>query len=289
MRTTTMREANEKLPQRGGMLPAERRRRIFERILAQHTVSVSELTEAFGVSAMTIRRDLQALEEEGVVEAVHGGAKSTAQSPFELSFAQRELVEADAKRAIGRLAAGLVRDGETVALDASTTTLQVARHLSYRQRLTVVTNGIKGAAELGNRPGIEVIVTGGQLHQTASLVGPFAKATLERLRVDWLFLSGTGISDEFELCGPSELDAEIKVRMLAIARNAVLVADATKFGRYSYVRVASLSQIHRVVTDGRIPAKWIEAIERSGPRLHVAQVGHDGSRDYPFNHDENRH
>jgi DeoR family fructose operon transcriptional repressor len=277
---TTIRETNEKPPRRhGGVLPAERRRRIFERILAKHTVSVSELAESFGVSAMTIRRDLQALEEEGMVQAVHGGAKSTPQSPFELSFAQRELVEADAKRAIGRLAAGLVRDGETVALDGSTTTLQVARYLSYRQQLTVVTNGIKVAAELGNRPGIEVIVTGGQLHQTASLVGPFAKATLERLRVDWLFLSGTGISDEFELCGPSEFDAEIKVAMMAIARNAVLVADATKFGRYSYVRVASLSQIQRVVTDGRIPAKWVETVELSGVRLDVAKVDHNGPRD----------
>lgn len=257
-----------------GKLPAERRRRIIDIILARHTVSVAELAETFNVSAMTIRRDLQLLEEEGLVEAVHGGARSSSQSPFELSFARRELVEVEAKRAIGKMAADLVCDGDSVALDGSTTTLQVARNLVQRKRLTVVTNGIKAAAELGNRPGIEVIVTGGQLHQTASLVGPFARTTLEHLRVDWLFLSGTGISDELELCGPSEFDAEIKGAMMDIARQVVLVADATKFGRYSYVRVAALSRIHHVVTDDRISDQWAEAITNAGAKLHVAALDH---------------
>ncbi|HEX5499455.1 MAG TPA: DeoR/GlpR family DNA-binding transcription regulator [Thermomicrobiales bacterium] len=252
------------------LLPTERRQRVFEVILARHTVSVAELAERFAVSAMTIRRDLQALEEQGLVESVHGGAKPSTQNPFELSFAQRELADADAKRAIGALAAGFVQDGEAIALDASTTTLQVARNLVGRQRVTVVTNGIKTAAELGARPGIEVIVTGGQLHQTASLVGPFARATLERLRVDWLFFSVTGISDQLALMGPSEFDAEAKAAMMTIARRVVLVADATKFGRDSYVRVAPLANVHDLVTDARIDAAWRELIIEAGVRLHVA-------------------
>lgn len=251
-------------------VPAERRRRLFEIVRAHHTVSVIELAETFNVSAMTIRRDLYLLQQEGLVEAVHGGARSSSQSPFELSFAQRELVDVDAKRAIGRLAAGLVGDGDAVALDGSTTTIQVARELVRCRDLTVVTNGIKAAAELGNRAGIEVVVTGGQLHQTASLVGPFARATLEQLRVDRLFLSVTGISDQCDLRGPSELDAEIKAAMMEIAREVVLVADATKFGRDSYVRVATLSRIHHVVTDDRLPAEWAKRIQAAGARVHLA-------------------
>lgn len=257
------------------LLPAERRRRIFEAVLARHTVSVAELAERFDVSAMTIRRDLQALAEEGLVEAVHGGAKPSSRTPFELSFAQRELVEAGAKRAIGRAAAELVADGEAVALDASTTTLQVARNLAGRSRLTVVTNGIKTAAELGNRPGITVVVTGGELHQTASLVGPYARAMLERMRVDWLFLSVTGVTDGLELTGPSEFDAETKEAMLAAARRVVLVADATKFGRNSYVRVAPLARVHEVVTDARLPAEWQERIQQAGSKLTLADPGVD--------------
>ncbi|MCD6032136.1 MAG: DeoR-family transcriptional regulator, partial [Thermomicrobiales bacterium] len=220
----------------------------------------TELAELFDVSPMTIRRDLQALEEQGLVEAVHGGARSSLQSPFELSFAQRELVNAESKRAIGRLAASLVSDGEAVALDASTTTVQVARNLVGRRRVTVVTNGIMAAAELGHRPGIDVIVTGGQLHQTASLVGPFARATIEQLRVDWLFFSVTGITEDLVLTGPSEFDAETKLALMSIARRVVLVADSTKFGRDSYVRVAPLGAVHD------------ERIETSEAQLHQAAI-----------------
>ncbi len=256
----------------GGLLQAERRQRIFEEVLARHTVSVTDLATRFDVSAMTVRRDLQALEEQGLVESVHGGAKTSNQNPFELSFAQRELAGVDAKRAIGRTAAALVGDGETVALDASTTTLQVARNLIARQPLTVVTNGIKTAAELGHRPGIDVIVTGGNLLQTASLVGPFARATLERLRVDWLFFSVTGVSDRLELTGPSDLDAEMKGAMLAIARRVVLVADSSKLGRGSYVRVAGPGDLHDVVTDSGISPEWAARVTDAGIRLHVAPL-----------------
>ena len=257
----------------GSLLPVERRQRVFEVVLARHTVAVTELAELFDVSPMTIRRDLQTLEEQGLVEAVHGGARSSWQSPFELSFAQRELVDVEAKRAIGRLAATLVSDGDAVALDASTTTVQVARNLVGRRRVTVVTNGIKAAAELGHRPGIDVIVTGGQLHQTASLVGPFARATIEQLRVDWLFFSVTGITSDLALMGPSEFDAETKAAMMGIARRVVLVADSAKFGRDSYVRVAPLSAVHDIVTDTGLPPEWIEQIEASETRLHMAAVG----------------
>jgi DeoR family fructose operon transcriptional repressor len=261
------------------LLPAERRQRVFEMVLARHTVAVTELAELFDVSSMTIRRDLQALEEQGLVEAVHGGARSSLQSPFELSFAQRELVNAEAKRAIGRLAASLVSDGEAIALDASTTTVQVARNLAGR-RVTVVTNGIKAAAELGHRPGIDVIVTGGQLHQTASLVGPFARATIEQLRVDWLFFSVTGITDDLALTGPSEFDAETKAALMGIARRVVLVADSTKFGRESYVRVAPLSAVHDVVTDMDLSSQWVEQIEEVEAQLHLVAIN-GGSQALP--------
>ncbi len=255
------------------LLPAERRQRVFEIVLARHTVAVSELAELFDVSPMTIRRDLQALEEQGLVESVHGGARSSMLSPFELSFTQRELVDADAKRAIGRVAASLVADGETVALDGSTTTVQVARNLASRRYLTVVTNGIKAAMELGHRPGIDVILTGGQLHHSASLVGPFTRATIEQLRVAWFFLSVTGVTDSLDLIVPSDSDAETKMAMMAIARRTVLVANSAKFGRDSYVRVTPLSSIHDVVTDGGISPEWVARIEDEGVRVHIA--GHE--------------
>jgi DeoR family fructose operon transcriptional repressor len=272
MTVTSQKQESETIRKSSVVLPAERRRRIFEIVLARQAVSVAELAESFDVSAMTIRRDLQTLEEQGLVEAVHGGAKSSTNSPFELSYGQREHHEAEAKRAIGKRAAELVSDGETVALDGSTTTLTVARMLSHRRRLTVVTNGIKAAAELGHRPGIEVIITGGLLHQTSSLVGPFARATLEQLHVDWLFFSVTGISDDLDLRVPSEFDAEIKAAMMRIAKQVVLVADVTKFGRDSYVRVGPLSDVDVVVSDDRLSALWQERIKETGPKLLLGTV-----------------
>jgi DeoR/GlpR family transcriptional regulator of sugar metabolism len=114
------------------------------------------------------------------------------------------------------------------------------------------------------------------LHQTASLVGPFARATIEQLRVDWFFFSVTGVSDDLTLAGPSEFDAETKAAMMGIARRVVLIADSTKFGRDSYVRVSSLAAVHDVVADNQLPAEWVERIEVSGARLHLVPVGGEG-------------
>ncbi len=143
-----------------GVLPSERRQSIVNEIIRRHTVTIIDLARQFGVSEMTIRRDLHELEKTGIVESVHGSAKSASLSPFELSYAQREIMEADAKRAIGQAAATLVEQNDVIALDGSTTTLQVARNLIDRGGLTVYTNGIKVATELAHRPvgngGVEV-------------------------------------------------------------------------------------------------------------------------------------
>lgn len=252
------------------MLPSDRRERIFNVVLQKHTVTIAELASQFGVSEMTIRRDLQALEQEGLVEAVYGGAVSTARSPFELSFAQREMVNVDAKRAIGHAAAQLVEDGDTIALDGSTTTLQVARNLRNRKNLTIFTNGIKTASELGHRTGIRLILTGGELYQTVSLVGTFARATVERIRVDKIFFSVTGVTPEMGLSGPSDLDAEIKAAMIASADEVILVTDATKFGRNSYIQVAPLNAVDTIVTDASLPEDYHQLLQDMGIRTILA-------------------
>lgn len=248
------------------MLPSVRREQIFQIVLREHTVTIEDLARRFEVSDMTIRRDLQILEKEGLVEAVHGGVMATASNPFELSFAQREMVNRAEKRAIGHAAAQLVQEGDIIALDGSTTTMQVARNLANRSSLTVFTNGIKTAAELGHRPGIRVILTGGELYQTVSLVGPFARTTIERIRVDKLFLSVTGITFDMGLSGPSDLDAEIKAAMVGIAKEVIVVADASKFGRKSYVQVAPLERVNTVVSDTGLP-------DEIGTRFHSMGIG----------------
>lgn len=255
------------------LLPAERRQRIVNEIMRRHTVTIAELARQFGVSEMTIRRDLRALEQSGLVESVYGGAKSPSISPFELTFANREQMEVEAKRAIGFAAAQLVADGDVIALDGSTTTLQVARNLHQHVNLTVYTNGIKVAIELAHLPGTRAILSGGELYHSVSLVGLFARSMFEKIRVDKLFLSTTGISEELGLSGPSDLDADIKAAMIAAADCVVLVADHTKFGRRSYVRVASLDSVHVVVTDDRTPDEYRLLCEQRGIKFVVAPTG----------------
>ena len=254
-------------------LPSERRQRIVNEIMRRHTVTIADLARQFDVSEMTIRRDLRELERSGLVESIHGGAKSPSISPFELSFANREQMEVESKRSIGFAAAQLVSDGDVIALDGSTTTLQVARNLHQRGSITVYTNGIKVATELAHRPGIRTILTGGELYHSVSLVGLFARSIFEKIRVDTLFLSVTGISDDLGLSGPSDVDADVKSAMIAAADRVVLLADHTKFGRRSYVRVAPLDAIHAIVTDDQAPSEFLQMLAQRGINIVVAQTG----------------
>lgn len=254
------------------LLPAERRERIVVEILRRHTVTIPELARQFGVSEMTIRRDLRALEQSGLVESVYGGATTPTISPFELSYSKREQMEVEAKRAIGFAAAQLIDDGDVIALDGSTTTLQVARNLHQRGNITVFTNGIKVATELAHRPGIRTILTGGELYHSVSLVGVFARSTFEKVRVDKLFLSVTGISEDLGLSGPSDQDADVKSAMIAAADRVILLADHTKFGRRSYVRVALLDAVHTIVTDDRTTEEHLHMFEQRGIELVIAPV-----------------
>ncbi len=259
------------MPKYKNLLPNERQRIIFEIVLQSNTITIKELAEQLDVSGMTIRRDLALLEKEGKVVAVHGGVVTQSMTPFELSFAQREMLYADEKRRIGYAAAQLVSSNDVIALDGSTTTLHVARNLRDHQGLKAFTNGIKTAMELAHRSGISIVLTGGELYQTTSLVGPFARTSIERLRVNKLFFSVTGISEEMELSGPSELDAEIKEAMIKVADQVILVADSSKFGRNSYVKVALISDVDIIVSDENLSEGYIRMLEDRGVRTIIAR------------------
>jgi DeoR/GlpR family transcriptional regulator of sugar metabolism len=254
------------------LLPAARRQAVLEVVLANRSVTVVDLAKRFGVSAMTIRRDLQLLEAEGVVESIHGGARSASTSPFELSYVMREMAEAPEKRAIAAFAASLVADGASIALDGSSTCGYLARALIGR-RLSVVTNNLKVATELGGRPHVDVTVTGGRLLQGVHLIGPFTGAVLDQLRVETVFFSATAITDQLDLMAPGELEAEVNRRLMGIGRRVVLLADSTKFGRHSFVRIAPMEAVHAVVVDGGLPSEWVDRMEAAGVRVHVAPVG----------------
>lgn len=213
-------------------------------------VTLGELAERLGVSEMTVRRDLDQLQERGLVQRVRGGAVALDVPVERAGFAVREPWSTGAKGRIGRAAAGLVEPGATVLLDAGTTTAEVAGYLVGRAPLTVAVLSLQAAARLADQPGIRLLVIGGESRAgERSLVGPLALAALEQLRFDTFVMSigavhaGLGYS-EFDLD-----DAAVKRAALRRAGRTIVVADATKLGVQAFARVGPLDAADVLVTD----------------------------------------
>ena len=247
------------------MLPAQRREAIL-RAVRRGTAGVGALAEAFGVSEMTVRRDLQALASAGKLERVRGGAVSGEPEP---PFAETAVARLAAKDRIGAAAAGLVADGQAVMLDIGTTTLQVARHLRGRE-LTVITTNLAAYEELLPEPGIELVLPGGVVRRNyRSLVGVLAEDALRGLAADVAFLGASGVDDE-AVWDSTMVEVPIKRAMLAAARHAVLVVDGEKLAMRGIVRVCSTRALERVVTDAGAPPAAVAALREAGLEVTVA-------------------
>lgn len=256
-----------------GMLPAERQNRILQLINEHQRVTVAQLSQALGVSDMTIRRDLARLEERGVLRRTHGGAVLLKYPPGDLPYYAREGEQLEEKEAIARLAAEMVQDGDTIVLDAGTTIAHLARRLIGKRHLTVITNSLYVINILLGAPDITVINTGGTLWvPTASFVGPLAVAALRRFTADKAFLATPAISLEAGVTNSNLYEAEVKAVMLEIARQKILLADHTKFGRTSYAIVAPIQAFDHLVTDEKTPAKVVAHIRTAGVDVRIAPI-----------------
>jgi DeoR/GlpR family transcriptional regulator of sugar metabolism len=238
------------------MLAEQRQILIVEEIRRHGAVRVSELTERFAVSDMTIRRDLDVLAASGLVDKVHGGATapgrhSTDEPGFEAK-SHRQLRE---KEAIARAASELVRPGQAIALTAGTTTWRLAHHIVDVPDLTVVTNSMQVANVLhaAGRPGLTVVLTGGVRTPSDALVGPVAITTLRSLHVDLLFIGVHGIAEDAGYTTPNLLEAEADQALISCAERVVVVADHTKWGVRGLSRIAQLGAAHVLVSDAGLP------------------------------------
>ncbi|MET1052339.1 MAG: DeoR/GlpR family DNA-binding transcription regulator [Mycetocola sp.] len=245
----------------GDAVPAVvRRERMAELISRRGFVRVTELSEAFSVSEVTVRSDLAALDDGNGVRRVHGGAVPRGTIARETSFEESLEASAQAKQSIGRLAASLVSSGQSVILDVGTTTLAVAQALKARDDLddvVIITNGLHIALELESEiPRFTVIVTGGALRPLQhSLVQPLAGTVLDQVHADLAILGCNGVDVAGGITNVNLPEAEVKHLMVAAAERVVVVADASKLGRVSLGAVARLDQVDLLVTsDGAAPA-----------------------------------
>ncbi|MEU7059086.1 DeoR/GlpR family DNA-binding transcription regulator [Streptomyces sp. NPDC046197] len=245
------------------LLAEQRRALILDEVRRRGGVRVNELTRKLGVSDMTVRRDLDALARQGVLEKVHGGAVPVVEaSSHEPGFEAKSGLELTAKEDIARVAAELVAPGTAIALSGGTTTYALAQHLLDVPDLTVVTNSVRVADVFntaqrtsGQRQGAAtVVLTGGVRTPSDSLVGPVADQAIAALHFDMLFLGVHGISVEAGLSTPNLAEAETNRRLVQSARRVVVVADHTKWGVVGLSSFATLEQVDTLVTDAGLPA-----------------------------------
>ena len=251
------------------MRKTERFGRILELLARDGTVTVPELAGELEVSEATIRRDLQALREQRLLERSHGGAVAHG-TAHELPVRYRT-GRSEEKRRIARAAAELVEDGAAVALTGGTTTTEVARVLAARAGLTVVTNALNIAVELAVRPDLKLIVTGGVARSASyELVGTLADATLRGLNVDVAFVGVDGVDAERGLTTQNEVEAATTRALLARAKRTVVVADATKLGRVALAQIAPLDAADHLITTTGADAAELERLRAAG--LSVTSV-----------------
>jgi DeoR family fructose operon transcriptional repressor len=230
------------------MFAEERKSEILQLIKQGNPVTVTSLSQRFGVSESTTRRDLQELEDNGLIQRTHGGAISV-QTGLELSFQEKEVRFLAEKRQIAAVAAGLINDGETVLLDSGTTTIEIARLLRNR-RITVATNSMDIAQVFSDDTGVETVLLGGTLRKnTRSLVGYLTNDALRHMYFDKVFLAANGIDAEFGITTPNLTEAETKRYMLQAGKEKILVADCSKIGQKSLCRVCGLEDIDVLITD----------------------------------------
>lgn len=249
----------------------ERHRAIIEALQANGRVSVAELSALAGVSQMTVRRDLEALEQDGLLQRVHGGAVSTISGSYEPPYAVRSRLGSAEKDRIGAATASLIGANETVIIDGGTTALAVARALRGRRQLTVCALSVQAAAELADEPGIRVIAAGGDVRPGEQyFVGPLAERVFEDLRFDTFVMSVGGIHAGQGLTDFNPDDARVKRVAVASSRRRIVVADASKLGRVTFAAVGPITVADVLVTDDGATEEQVSALRLAGVQVTTA-------------------
>src|SRR5215208_2989663 len=248
----------------------ERQKQILSLLERQGRLSVAEIVQQFAISEATARRDLETLASQGRAQRVHGGVISVEQAPPERPILDREHEQADEKARIGRAAAALVADRETVFLGSGTTVLEVARTLRDRKQLTVITNSLPVLNTLAGLKEITVISLGGMLRDSElSFIGHITEQALAEVRVDKVIVGTRGLSLEHGLTNDYLQETLTDRAILKIGGEVIIVADHTKINRVATALLAPLATMQTFVTDSQADKKFIQALRNQGIRVIV--------------------
>jgi DeoR family fructose operon transcriptional repressor len=248
----------------GIMFAEERKIKIAKMISDGKSVRVSELAKLFKVSESTIRRDLMSMENHGNILRTHGGAVSNVNTQFEPSFFEKQEKHADKKDTIGKIAAGMINDGDTVIIDSGTTTQYIGKYIKAKN-ITIITNSVPLSYELSNSEDIEVITTGGMIRSnTKAMIGPTAEMTLKQFRVDKAFIGANGISIECGATTPNIIEANTKKAMIETSKKVYIVADSSKFNEVTFAFICSVKDIDCIITDSELSEEEADKYRQLG-------------------------
>jgi DeoR family transcriptional regulator of aga operon len=252
---------------------SSRRQRIASLLHEQGSVQIPTLAELFNVSTQTLRKDLNFLDSKGICTRSPGGAilRRGTVTPREDAIDVKRTLFADEKVRIGKAAAALIGPGESVLLDSGSTTLQIARHVNPNDSLVVVTNDVGIMNELIAHPDVQLVFLGGTLRRKSlSFYGTQTEQALQSLHVDKLFLAADGFDIEKGITTHFEPEALLNRKMCEVAREIILVADSSKFGRICLHRILEPQRISKLITDPGIPQDAREALANIGVEVIVA-------------------
>lgn len=262
------------------LLSEERKRFILDNLSRFGKVKVPNLAQQLKVSNETIRRDLDDLEQLGILKRVYGGAIKESYQHGEPPYRQRKNLNREAKQIIGKKASQLLKDGDTVVIDTGTTILELALSIQGRKHLTVLTNSLPVASSLTNslNKGLfsgKVILLGGELNpEQQSISGPLCEKILEKFHIDKAFISVGGIS----LSGITDYDVNestISQTMISVSKHVIVLADHTKFGIHAFCKIASLDAVDVIISDGEKPASWSAELDNKGIAWITAETGNE--------------
>jgi DeoR/GlpR family transcriptional regulator of sugar metabolism len=243
------------------MLAAERRKKIIELVHQDKRVLVSDLSRMFEVTEETIRRDLEKLEKDGILSRTYGGAMLNRHTNEDLPFVTRNAINTDIKRDIALKALNLIKDGDTLMADPSSTAFEFLKLLGNKSNLTIITNSIHILHEFANS-NMNIISTGGSLrYRSLSLVGPIAHETIQRYNVDTAVISCKGIDMDKGITDSNEPECELKKYMLRQADKVILLADHTKFDRTAFTNLVELNKIDYLITDQKPSEPWLKCLD----------------------------
>lgn len=249
-----------------------RHQKILDILKEKKQVKVQYLSDVLDISAVTIRKDLKLLEEKSLLYRNHGGA--SLESPYvnDRSVYEKEFINTKEKSAIGLQASKLITDDQFIILASGTSILAMARHLNPKNKLTVVTSALNVAMTLTNNENIEVLQLGGYIRSNShSVIGYYSEMILAETACSKLFLSVDGLDLDYGLSTTNSLEAHLNQKMIASAKEVIVLVDSTKFGKKSFGRICGLDQIDHIITDHKVDELTVNKIKSMGISLTICK------------------